>query len=203
MGVQRRWPFLLALFVGGLLLLLLWPRRPPKRSVLFLRCALNGPTYARVLDSLRRAKDSLFRYDPNSPIPPSARAHFLGLRYFPLDTSWRLFGRFEPLPKALPPIIGQVWLNLPGMEHCRAPTRLLVYGSREGRPFLAFWDSTAALGQTYEGGRYVPIDTAEGQACVDFNCAYFPYCAYDPAYLCLPYPPENRLCVRISAGERW
>jgi hypothetical protein len=37
---------------------------------------------------------------------------------------------------------------------------------------------------------------------IDFNTAYNPYCAYDPAYDC-PVPPKaNRLPVEIRAGEK-
>jgi uncharacterized protein (DUF1684 family) len=37
---------------------------------------------------------------------------------------------------------------------------------------------------------------------VDFNLAYNPYCAYNNKWSC-PIPPhENRLKVRIEAGEK-
>ncbi|NBW04305.1 MAG: DUF1684 domain-containing protein, partial [Cytophagia bacterium] len=37
---------------------------------------------------------------------------------------------------------------------------------------------------------------------VDFNQAYFPYCAYNPKFTC-PVPPKgNDIPTRIPAGER-
>jgi uncharacterized protein (DUF1684 family) len=37
---------------------------------------------------------------------------------------------------------------------------------------------------------------------LDFNLAYHPSCVYDPRYSCPLTPAENRLPVRIEAGER-
>lgn len=183
--------------------LLLWPRKKSASPAPPLLCGTAGASYVAELTRLRQLKDSLFRTDPASPIPAEARNRFTGLRYFPTDLAWRVSGRYEPLPNALAPIVGAVWVPLPTYPSCKAPARLLVYGERDGRLYVAFWDSTAAQGLTYEGGRYVPLERWGDSACLDFNRAYFPYCAYNPHYICLPYPPENRLCLPILAGERW
>ena len=37
---------------------------------------------------------------------------------------------------------------------------------------------------------------------LDFNFAYHPSCAYGPGWDCPLAPPENRLEVRVEAGER-
>jgi uncharacterized protein (DUF1684 family) len=37
---------------------------------------------------------------------------------------------------------------------------------------------------------------------VDFNYAYNPYCSYNDRWSCPFPPPENRLKVRIEAGEK-
>lgn len=202
-------PFLswkaLALLLGILILgLLLWPRREtaqatPSPSL----CEEAWAAYENALQTLRRQKDSLFRVDSRSPIPPENRSRFAGLGYFLPDSHWRLRGKYEPLPTALAPVVGALWVDLPTLDSCRTPARLLVYGDKGGALYVAFWDSTAAYRLTYEGGRYVPIEQNGDQACIDFNRAYFPYCAYNPAYICLPYPPENRLCLPVYAGERW
>ncbi len=42
----------------------------------------------------------------------------------------------------------------------------------------------------------------DGRIVLDFNYAYHPFCAYDPAYACPLTPPENRVDVHIRAGER-
>jgi len=113
-------------------------------------------------------------------------------------------GRYERNPNALLPVIGHLYLNLPTLDSCQAPAILTVYGDSRGEnPYVAFWDSTAADGETYAGGRYVPLLIKGDTAIIDFNRAYFPYCAYNPNYICLPYPPANRFCLYIRAGERY
>ena len=70
-------------------------------------------------------------------------------------------------------------------------------------------DATAELLRTsgkesYGGGRYVDCEIPEegDVVLVDFNKAYNPYCAYNPRYSCVIPPEENRLEVRIEAGEK-
>ncbi len=76
--------------------------------------------------------------------------------------------------------------------------------------FLPFRDTTNGA-ETYGAGRYL-LDTAKsadlggdagrGTLSVDFNFAYQPSCAFDPRWACPLAPPENRLSIRIEAGER-
>lgn len=182
---------------------LLFPRRDKPAPVATGLCEMSWATYSSELQKARRYKDSVFAVSERSPLLPEERAHFAGLRYFSIDSSWRLQGGYEPLPGALPPIVGVLNLPVPALDSCRAPARLLVYGEKNGETYVAFWDSTAAQGLVYEGGRYVPVEVHGSQGCIDFNRAYFPYCAYNPNYICLPYPPQNRLCLPVLAGERW
>ncbi len=79
-----------------------------------------------------------------------------------------------------------------------------------GGLFLPFCDSTNGTA-TYGAGRYL-LDTAKGadpggdvasgHLTVDFNFAFHPSCAFDPAWSCPLAPPENRLDLAIEAGER-
>ncbi len=41
-----------------------------------------------------------------------------------------------------------------------------------------------------------------GLAMLDFNVAYHPSCVYDARFSCPLTPAENRLPIRIEAGER-
>lgn len=182
---------------------LLFPRREKPAPATQALCALPWSIYQIELEKARHYKDSVFRHSERSPIPAEERVRFSGLRYFRSDSSWRMEGTYEPLPNALAPVVGTLTVALPALDSCRRPVKLLVYGDKGGETYVAFWDSTAAQGLVYEGGRYVPIQINGGRACIDFNRAYFPYCAYNPNYICLPYPPQNRLCVAIRAGERY
>ncbi len=71
--------------------------------------------------------------------------------------------------------------------------------------FIPFTDATTGS-YTYEGGRYMDIETGDiqgDQVILDFNLAYNPYCAYvSGKYNCPLPPPENFLPVAVQAGEK-
>jgi uncharacterized protein len=79
-----------------------------------------------------------------------------------------------------------------------------------GGLFLPFRDATNGE-ETYGAGRYLldaakSADLGAGSApdslLLDFNFAFHPSCAFDPRWSCPLAPPENRLDVRVEAGER-
>jgi uncharacterized protein (DUF1684 family) len=199
--LSGRWLLvIIGLMVVGVLW---WPKRGNSVGVEPMECASES-LYVATLEQDRRLKDSLFRVSPHSPIPREKRAVFGGLGYYPIHLEWCLRGRYEAMPNALLPVVGRLYVALPVLDSCRGPAVLTVYGDAHGKnPYVAFWDSTAAVGETYEGGRYVPLLVRGDSAIIDFNRAYFPYCAYNPDYICLPYPPSNRFCGYIRAGERY
>ena len=92
------------------------------------------------------------------------------------------------------------------------PRRLEVYWMEgyAGGLFLPFRDATNGQ-ETYGAGRYL-LDTAKsadlgpgptpGTLILDCNFAFHPSCAFDPRWSCPLAPPENRLDVRVEAGER-
>jgi uncharacterized protein (DUF1684 family) len=57
--------------------------------------------------------------------------------------------------------------------------------------------------ETYAAARFVYADLGDdGRVVLDFNQAYNPPCAFNPFTTC-PIPlPENRLPVKVLAGER-
>jgi hypothetical protein len=79
-----------------------------------------------------------------------------------------------------------------------------------GGLFLPFRDGTNGA-ETYGAGRYL-LDAAKsadlgtgaapGSLVLDFNFAFQPSCAFDPIWSCPLAPPENRLDIRVEAGER-
>ena len=197
------WQWLLVIVIVVVVGVLWWPEQAPKPVEKVISCEQDS-LYVGRLSRDRHLKDSLFRVMATSPVPEERRQTFGGLSYYPIGREWCLRGRYEALPNAVLPVIGRLYVSLPVLDSCRAPARLTVYGDAHGQnPYVAFWDSTAAVGETYEGGRYVPILIEGDSAVIDFNRAYFPYCAYNPNYICLPYPPSNRFCGYIRAGERY
>ena len=68
--------------------------------------------------------------------------------------------------------------------------------------FVPFLDATSGT-ETYGAGRYLDLEPDDdGTWTLDFNLAYQPSCVYDPRYSCPLTPPENRLGLRVEAGER-
>jgi uncharacterized protein (DUF1684 family) len=161
------------------------------------------------LDDFRKEKDEFFKHDPQSPLDPQQQRDFTGLQYFPENPALHLQLALEPASQPRPVTMqtstgdvreyvhaGQVRFVVDGQE-----VALLVYQYEYGY-FLPFIDATAP-DETYGAGRYLePHDLGNGTLDVDFNLAYNPYCAYNERWSCPLPPKENRLGVRIEAGEK-
>ena len=134
---------------------------------------------------------------------------FKGFRWFPIDERYRVAGRFvkDPAPREIPmPTLmgdiesglteGLVEFSLDGTK-----IRMRPVTTRPGRLWFIFRDATAGR-ETYEAARFLYADLqADGTTVLDFNEAYNPPCAFNEFTTC-PLPlPENRLTVRIPAGE--
>jgi len=141
-----------------------------------------------------------------------ARTHFLGLKYFAADPAYRVEARFEPYnpPKKI------AITNVLGMTSDEIAPGALVFTLRgqtfqidpileqgEKDLFIIFKDATSGK-ETYGAARYLyahPPDAA-GNTVVDFNKSYNPPCAFTPYATCPLPPPQNRLPIRIDAGEK-
>jgi uncharacterized protein (DUF1684 family) len=141
----------------------------------------------------------------------ATRTHFKGLDYYPVDPKWRVTARFEAYhpPKKIPITDitgmtsdslspGALIFDVDGKEYRLDP--ILEEGSDEY--FLIFRDATSR-DTTYPAGRYLYTPQAkDGKAVIDFNKAYNPPCAFTDFATC-PLPPlQNRLPIRIEAGEK-
>lgn len=164
------------------------------------------------LEAFRHAKDNFFRRGPGSPLLPEQREDFQGLRYFSENPALR----FElPLEKYSDPEhvqmqtstgnvqdfmkVGRVNFQIGGQD-----AKLQVYESVDhpGAYFIPFIDATAPE-ESYGAGRYLePEELHAGEIVLDFNLSYNPYCAYNERWSCPIPPTENRLTVRIEAGEK-
>ena len=145
--------------------------------------------------------------DPES----HARRTFSGLRYFPLNSDYRLKATFVPYPSMktvqVANVIGQlVPMESPGYVEfsLNGGTWRLepVYEtSRREDLFFIFKDLTSRT-ETYEAGRYLHAPLPQdGVVDLDFNRAYNPPCAFT-AFATCPLPTrENQLGVAIRAGE--
>ncbi len=133
---------------------------------------------------------------------------FRGLQWFPVDDRYRVRGRYvphdEPVTITLPNILGDVEVfRSSGSVALRVggrALRMMAIDSGE-RLWFIFRDMTSGT-ETYPAARFLYADApANGVTVVDFNRAYNPPCAFNPYTTCPLPPPENRLPIRIEAGE--
>ncbi len=140
-----------------------------------------------------------------------SRVGFSGLQYWPLDQSWQVTARFVPhaAEKTLPIVditgLSSELPNAGALEFQREGRtwRLEAIGEPGDALFVIFADRTSGHG-SYPAGRYIDVAQPDGnnQVVLDFNRAYNPPCAFTPFATCPLPPPENRLDLRIEAGEK-
>jgi uncharacterized protein (DUF1684 family) len=151
----------------------------------------------------RGAKYGIRLKDNNSRL----RKEFTGLHYFPVSEDYRVTTRLEPDAKKIPilNILGQVEdTPSPGYVEFELHGQKLRLTPVEESPnelFFIFRDPTAGK-ETYASGRFLDAELGkDGAVVLDFNKAYNPPCAFTPYATCPLPPKENRLAVRIEAGE--
>lgn len=172
--------------------------------------------YPDAVAGFRAEKDDYFRHAHDSPIPPAEREAFTGLPYFPVDESMRFEGlTLEPYTGSEPTHFqiptsdgklrdaqraGVLRFDIGGVTHS-----LTGYTFAKGSSdsvFVPFQDGTTG-NESYGAGRYIDVYPEEdGTYALDFNLAYHPSCVYDARFSCPLTPAENRLPIRIEAGER-
>jgi uncharacterized protein (DUF1684 family) len=165
----------------------------------------------------RAHKDAFFSSSHDSPIPHERRRDFGGLPYFPADPRFHFEDvQPRPVPDDVPRSVTMQTSDGRERDAERAgildvtvdgrPVSLTAYrfsGDDPHQLFAPFRDATSGV-ETYGAGRYLDLEADEdGRVDLDFNLAYNPFCAYSEAYSCPLPPPENRLPVRIEAGERY
>jgi uncharacterized protein (DUF1684 family) len=144
--------------------------------------------------------------DPNGPLAKG----FLGFTWFPIDLQYRVVGRFikDAAPHKVQVVNtfgdiddynteGVVEFTLAGQT-----LRLRPFTTRPKRFYFVFKDASSGV-ETYEAARFLYADLLDdGTAVLDFNQAYNPPCAFNPFTTC-PIPlRENRLPMKILAGEK-
>ncbi len=139
------------------------------------------------------------------------RTQFAGIERFPVDESWRIVADWVPLDPpfqlATGTVIGTIE-NYPApgrAEFDRDGKRFQLYPVLETpgdtQLFLIFADATSGK-ETYGAARFLYADMPrDGKIVLDFNKAYNPPCAFTPYATCPLAPPENRLDLRVTAGE--
>jgi uncharacterized protein (DUF1684 family) len=173
-------------------------------------------SYEDAVQQFRDEKDEYFASAADSPIPEEQRAAFTGLAYFSVDEGLVVEGLelepytgTEPARFSIPTSDGRLRpaeragvlrFDLGGQE--LALTGYRFAGDEDDGLFVPFLDTTSGA-ETYGAGRYLDLEPEDdGTWTIDFNLAYQPLCVHDPRYSCPLTPAENRLPIRIEAGER-
>ncbi|MGA1837623.1 DUF1684 domain-containing protein [Herbiconiux sp. 11R-BC] len=178
----------------------------------------------------RETRDDLFRLHPASPLLAEDLPDFAGLPIAPYDPAWSFEVEIEevadddPRPRRFDfetGTDGVVPFELLGIARLEGVGTLDVWrlASYGGGLFVPVKDARAGTpGGTYGGGRYL-VDTIKGASLdangvlgmgegsatlvLDFNFAYNPSCAYDPAWACPLAQPGNRVAGEIPVGESY
>lgn len=138
------------------------------------------------------------------------RKGFHGIPTYAPNPAWRVEARFEPATTerklSVPNVLGEVEdmvapgtavFTVGGQEH-----RLTPVDDGSGQLFFIFGDLTNR-DESYGAGRFLYADMPkDGKVVLDFNRAYNPPCAFTPYATCPLPPSQNRLKVRVEAGEK-
>jgi uncharacterized protein len=134
------------------------------------------------------------------------RREFTRLHWYPVVEAARVTAHFVATPEkiTIPNVLGQKDIETsPGyaMFHWGGHEVRLYPTEEDGKLFFVFRDLTTGK-ETYPAGRFLYADMpSNGSVVLDFNKAYNPPCAFTPYATCPLPPPQNRLPVRMEAGE--
>ncbi|MGA3190202.1 MAG: DUF1684 domain-containing protein [Bryobacteraceae bacterium] len=155
---------------------------------------------------IKRGEEYFVRVKDNNA---ETRRNFTGLKWFPVDPSWKLTAKFTPYaePKTIlfdsqngvkQPMKspGFVSFTRDGVEYRLDP---VTEGSQL---FFIFRDATSNK-STYGAARFLYAAPAkDGTVILDFNKAINPPCAFTAYATCPLPPPQNRLKLAVTAGEK-
>ena len=143
--------------------------------------------------------------DNNSKI----RREFTGLKWFPIDASWKITAKFTRYDKPRTMLFdsqngvkqpmespGFVTFTREGKEYRLEPVW------EDSELFFIFRDATSNK-STYGAARFLyATPSQDGSVILDFNNAINPPCAFTPYATCPLPPPQNRLSLAVTAGEK-
>jgi len=197
----NKWYLIIALGLIGLIYVSI----PEKRNLVPLQ---DADSLQVVKD--RAQKDIDFVQAENSPIVD--KTAFRQLSYFPYSKKYRIEFQVERAAEIKKVnmkmsdgteeeniLFGKIKGEIDGQE-----IELILYQHENGDFFLPIKDKTAPT-ETYGGGRYLDFPLTklkDNLIVIDFNLAYFPYCAYNSTFTCPVPPKENEIPFRIPAGEK-
>jgi uncharacterized protein (DUF1684 family) len=142
---------------------------------------------------------------------PALKA-FQGVDQYEIDQGWRIDGRFTRAEEGASveianvlghvepsPVFGVFEFDRDGRSH-----RLLALGDDDSDSLWFIFNDRTNGRETYGAGRFLYSNgmPENGRLVVDFNKAYNPPCAFNEFSTCPLPPPENRLNLAVTAGEK-
>lgn len=180
----------------------------------FLDDSAKKEDYLKEVQKKREEIIDFMENDVDSPFHKKGEIKYQGLNFFDIDPAYNIKARIEKLQSPMPFDIqmtnGETAKYFKyAIAHFTIDDKsqklfLLKSESFFDEPwlFLPFYDETSA-DETYGGGRFLNVEYHdEEEILIDFNLAYNPYCAYTNLYRCPIPPAENKVTVKILAGER-
>jgi hypothetical protein len=171
----------------------------------------DKPTYVRFGTAnfyVMQRGDQLFLRVRDTESP--RRKNFTGIEAFPTDPSWRIEADWVPFEPAkeipITNMIGQTSPNkVPGKAvFTRDGQTIELWPIQEGdgeELFFIISDGTSGI-ETYGASRFLYAAPKGDRIVLDFNKAYNPPCAFTPFATCPLPPKQNRMAIRITAGEK-
>jgi uncharacterized protein (DUF1684 family) len=156
---------------------------------------------------LSGGRQSIRLRDRNSPL----RKQFTGTQWFPIDPVYRVdvtYHAFEkPQTVQVPNVLGDIdELTVPGEVSFTLkgqPLKMLAVTEGDDKPYWFIFRDLTSGHETYPAARFLYVPPpVNGKMVLDFNEAENPPCAYNPYTTCPLPPAQNRLRVRIEAGEK-
>lgn len=155
---------------------------------------------------IKRGEEYFIRVKDNDS---ALRRDFTGLKWFPIDPAWKITAKFTPYDKPRTIMFDsqngvKQPMQSPGFvtfKYKDADYRLepVLEGSEL---FFIFRDATSNK-TTYGAARFLYAAPAiNGTVILDFNKAINPPCAFTAFATCPLPPPQNRLKLAVTAGEK-
>lgn len=162
-----------------------------------------GPLTMKII--IRGEATLLRAWDKESPVGKN----FKGFKYYPIKPEYCITAKYIPYdpPKPTKTIdiigteadgvfLGQAQFSWNGIN-------CTLEAEKSGDKLLFHFDDKTKEDTTYGGGRNFTVPMPQNQEVIlDFNLAKNWPCAYTPYATCPVTPMENRLSIRIEAGEK-
>jgi uncharacterized protein (DUF1684 family) len=177
----------------------------------------EGQSFRKEHKNWKKNYKKTFRIDNSSPL---GRVGTWRLKFFKPKSVYKITANLEMIENgtvvSFPTTTGKTMDYQPYAKAYfnvyAQPCTLIIYRSAkaivqkayENYLFVPFRDYTSG-DESFGGGRYIDLqvsDIKDNKLVIDFNRAYNPYCAYNPAYSCPVPPAENSLPLEIRAGEK-